>query len=210
MDVLRAELCCYGERYESRRQAAYASALELERYELIDEKMEEIPYAAYTTLARARPSSPVVRSLAEAVWCAPFRRPAILTFYALSIIGTPDGLIQQLEQYWGRADRVGRVLYRPLVDRLMRDVAVRQAFEARILDHDSIPARVAMTVPLAESSSLSQRVNEMLLRLLADEHRADRPAGFMYDGRMGEVRAIATVLGELIQLSACAVDRGLH
>jgi NACHT domain len=370
IDVLRAELCCYGDRYESRRQAAYVSALELERYELIDEKTEEIvepnagpvalrvtltdvgepnrplirqvlahwsvlaqrypdktlsrfqsrhgaassdellpqqawadivdelaygspveanvrsllarisdplepallrflarreprshrlrdaclhilgrldrtwdyekrvetagdilvqqfidddavwldlesvveeqrdvPYGAYTTLARARPSSAAVRSKAEGFWRERSGRPAATAFYALCVIGTADELIQQMDRYWGRAEHVGRVLYRPLVERLMRDEPARKELEARILERDSTPARVAMCVPLAESAPLSQNIIELLKRFSAEERRPERPAGFTYDGRTGDVRPIATLLSELIHSSPRNVVR---
>ena len=158
-----------------------------------------LPHGAFAALLRSKPQCKAVQEHGGMLWSSPSGRSARIVFGSLCAVGTPAEVLAGADHYWGLGRRLGAWLYRPLVERMSRDQALRNSFEDAIVNHDSDAARVAFSVPLAASAPLPRTVGAALETLLTRELSGAAPGGFTFDARSGAVRSIASVVVELIQ-----------
>lgn len=156
------------------------------------------PYGPLTALMRARPQCSAVQEHAEPLWRSPAGRPARLIFGALCAVGSPSDVVGGVDHYWGLGRSYGAWLYRPLVDRLVRDPELRREIESVIASHRSDAARVAFSVPLAAAEPLPRTLSTQLGEVLARQLGPGATAGFTFDGRVGLARPIPSVIVELM------------
>jgi hypothetical protein len=156
------------------------------------------PYGPLTALMRARPQCSTVQEHAGPLWRSPTGRPVRLIFGALCAVGSPGDVVGGVNHYWGLGRSYGAWLYRPLVDRLIRDPELRREMESVIASHRSDAARVAFSVPLAAAEPLPRTLSTQLGDVLARQLGPGATAGFTFDGRVGVARPIASVIVELM------------
>jgi hypothetical protein len=158
-----------------------------------------VPPGLFVALARSRPEDPNVLGIAKRVVEYPGGRSVYLVFQALCAVAEPARLLDRVLHYWSSGSRrLGRWLFSPLVERMLRDESVAVELRSAVLANGPRPIRVSMSIALAAAGALTPELSAFLRSILLDEVSSRSVPSFSFDPVSGRVDSAAALIANIL------------